>query len=219
VLAQHRGTDTDAAFVPDGTLIVTGASNGDVRVWDAATGAPRARFECDDRVNALAVSPDGTVVAATTTITARGWELATSIPEIAIDGGHDYLEAVAFALSGALLGIASTDKTASVWDVTTGVPVAILPGHGSSVTAIAFSPVSPPGQVEVATGSLDGIARIWDAATGRPGITLSGHSSWIHALAYAPSGAMIATGSGDNTARTWDAATGAARATLRGHSG
>ena len=62
-----------------------------MRVWDAATGAPRARFECDDRVNALAVSPDGAVVATTTTITARAWELATGIPEIAIDGGHDHL--------------------------------------------------------------------------------------------------------------------------------
>ena len=114
------------------------------------------------------MSPDGAVVAATTTITARAWELATGIPDIAIDGSHNHLEAVAFDPSGALLGIASTDKTATVWDVTTGVPIAILAGHGSSVTAIAFSPVSPPGQVQVATGSLDGIARTWDAATGRP---------------------------------------------------
>jgi WD40 repeat protein len=97
---------------------------------------------------------------------------------------------ITFDPSGALLGIASTDKTATVWDVTTGVPVATLAGHGSSVTAIAFSPVSPPGQVEVATGSLDGIARTWDAATGRPGVTLSGHTSWVHALA---SGAHLAT--------------------------
>ncbi len=100
VLAEHRETDTDAAFVPDGTLIVTGARNGDVRVWDAVTGAPRARFECDDRINGLAVSPDGAVVAVTTTIRARAWELATGIPDLAIDGGHDYLNAVAFGPPG-----------------------------------------------------------------------------------------------------------------------
>jgi WD40 repeat protein len=169
VLAEHGGTDADAAFVPDGTMIVTGSSDREVRVWDAATGASRARFECNDRVNALAVSPDGTVVAATTTITARTWEIATAIPGVTISGGHDYLNAVAFDPSGALLGIASTDKTATVWDVTTGVPVATLAGHGSSVTAVAFSPASPSGQVEAATGSLDGIARTWDAVTGRPG--------------------------------------------------
>jgi WD40 repeat protein len=88
VLAEHRGTDADAAFVPDGTLIVTGSSDGEVRVWDAATGASRACFECNDRVNALAVSPDGMVVAATTTITARTWEIATGIPGVTISGGH-----------------------------------------------------------------------------------------------------------------------------------
>ena len=216
MLAEHRGTVADAAFVPDGTLIVTGSSDRDLRVWDAATGTPRARFEFDDGVNALAVSPDGAVVAATTTITARRWEIATGLPAVTIGGGHDYLNAVAFDPSGALLGIASTDKTATVWDVTTGVPVATLTGHGSSVTAVAFSPASPSGQVEAATGSLDGTARTWDPATGRPGVALAGHESWINALAYAPSGAVIATGSGDRTARTWDAATGAARATLRG---
>ena len=164
VLAEHRGTDTDAAFVPDGTLVVTGGRNGDVRVWDAATGEPRARFECNDGVKALAVSPDGAMVAATTTITARGWEMATGIPDLTIDGGYQHLSAIAFDPSGALLGIASTDKTATIWDVAAGVPVATLAGHGSSVTAIAFSPASPSGQVEVATGSLDSIARTWDAA-------------------------------------------------------
>ena len=157
MLAEHGGTDADAAFVPDGTMIVTGSSDREVRVWDAATGASRARFECNDRVNALAVSPDGTVVAATTTITARTWEIATGIPGLTISGGHDYLNAVAFDPSGALLGIASTDKTATVWDVMTGVPVATLAGHGSSVTAVAFPP--PPRQP---------VSRRHDGALGRP---------------------------------------------------
>jgi len=131
-LASHRETDTDALFVPDGTLIVTGGRNGDVRVWDAATGEPRARFECNDGVEALAVSPDGAMVAATTTITARGWEMATGIPDLAIDGGCQHLRAVAFDPSGTRLGIASTDKTATIWDVAAGIPVATLAGHGSS---------------------------------------------------------------------------------------
>jgi WD40 repeat protein len=181
---------------------VTGSSDRDVRVWDAATGVPRAPFEGDSAVNALAVSPDGAVVAATTTITARTWEIATGSPGVTISGRHEYLNAVAFDSSGALLGIASTDNTATIWDAATGVPVTTLAGHGSSVTAVAFSPASPYGRAEVATGSLDGTARTWDTATGRPRVTLAGHSSWVNALAYAPSGTMIGTGSGDGTART-----------------
>ena len=64
------------------------------------------------QVNALAVSPDGALVAGATTITVQTWEPAAGEPGHTVSGGHDHLTAVAFASSGALLGIASTDKTA-----------------------------------------------------------------------------------------------------------
>jgi hypothetical protein len=152
VLAGHRGTVADAAFTPGGTRVVTGSSDRDVRVWDAASRAPRSPFEGDSGVNALAVSPDGALVAATTTITARTWEIEVSVPGITVKGGYDYLTAVAFDRSGTLLGIASTDKTATIWDVATGVPLTTLTGHGSSVTAVAFSPAASRGPAEAATG-------------------------------------------------------------------
>jgi WD40 repeat protein len=174
---------------------VTGSSDRDVRVWDAATGAPRARLEGDSGVNALAVSPDGGLVAATTSITARTWEIATGSPAVTVKAGYESLTAVAFDHSGTLLGIASTDKTASIWDVATGVPVTTLAGHGSSVTAVAFCPAPGRGPAEAATGSLDGITRIWDALTGRVRVALAGHESRVNAVAYTPSGAVIATGS------------------------
>jgi WD40 repeat protein len=91
-------------------------------------------------VNALAVSPDGTVVAATTTITARTWEIATGIPGVTISGGHDYINAVAFDPSGALLATASDDRTARVWDPLSGAHVRTLSGHDSWVYGVEFSP-------------------------------------------------------------------------------
>ena len=154
---------------------MTGSSDRHVRVRDAATGACRAAFEGDSGVNALAVSPDGALVAATTAITARTWDVADGAPGATIRGGNDSLTAVAFAPSGALLGLASTGKTATIWDVATGVPVSALKGHASSVRAVAFS---PDGTV-VATASLDGTARTWEPATGLPRLTLAGHSSWM----------------------------------------
>ncbi len=105
------------------------------------------------------------------------------MPNLTVKGGYDYLTAVAFDRSGALLGIASTDTTATIWDVATGVPVTTLAGHGSSVTAVAFSPAASPGRAEAATGSLDGTARIWDAVTGRPRVVLAGHESRVNAVA------------------------------------
>jgi WD40 repeat protein len=53
------------AFSPDGSLIVGGGSNGDVAIWDAATGSLIAVYEepHTDTVNTVAFSPDGTVFA------------------------------------------------------------------------------------------------------------------------------------------------------------
>ncbi len=122
----------------------------------------------------MAVPPDGALVAAATTITVQTWEPAAGEAGYTVSGGHDHLTAVAFASSGALLGIASTDKTAIIWDVATGVPVRALTGHESSVTAVAFPVEASSG--EVATSSLDSTVRIWDAATGQLRRTLAGHS-------------------------------------------
>jgi WD40 repeat protein len=136
-------------------------------------------------VNALAVSPDGTVVAATTTITARTWEIATGIPGVTISGGHDYLDAVAFDPSGALLGIART------WDAATGAARATLRGHAGQVKAVSFA---PDGSL-LATASDDRTARVWDPLSGAHVRTLSGHDSWVYGVAFSPRGDLIATAS------------------------
>jgi WD40 repeat protein len=155
-LTGHHGVVAGAAFAGDGTLVVTGSSDRDVRVWDAATGAPRPPFHSVSAVTALAVSPDGAVVATTTTITARTWEIATGRPGVTISGGNDYLNAVAlvghsswinalaYAPSGAMIATGSGDGTARTWDAATGAERATLRGHTSQVKAVSFSPSGTP---------------------------------------------------------------------------
>ena len=83
----------------------------------------RAPFEGRDEVNALAVSPDGTLVAATTTITVQTWETATGEPGRTVERTPRSPDRGSRSRpSGTLLGIASTDKTATIWAVATGVP-------------------------------------------------------------------------------------------------
>ena len=103
-LTGNYGSVHDVAFIPGTSLVLTASRDPDVRAWDAASGARRALLKSGSAVNALAVSPDGTLVAATTTITARTWQTATGEPGHTVSGGHDHLTAVAFAPSGALLG-------------------------------------------------------------------------------------------------------------------
>ncbi len=54
-----------AAFSPDGSIIVGGGSQGDVAIWDAATGAVLVAYEMPhtDSVSEVVFNPDGTTFA------------------------------------------------------------------------------------------------------------------------------------------------------------
>ena len=196
-------------------------SDRGVRVWDAATGAPRARFEGDSGVNALAVSPDGALVGGDdhdhgSDLGDRGRAARASRSKAAtITSPPSPL-----TCSGTLLGIASTDKTATIWDVATGVPVTTLAGHGSSVTAVAFSPGRRPrpgrGRDRVAGRNRPDLGRAHRASPCRPWPGTNRGSTRSPTRRPEP---LSPPGPADHTARTWDTVTGSAQTTLRGHTG
>jgi WD40 repeat protein len=78
-------------------------------------------------VEAVAFSPDGSLLATTSAdATARVWNAASG-KHLRTLTGHDYtVQAVAFSPSGVLLATASSDATARLWDVATGAHLATL---------------------------------------------------------------------------------------------
>lgn len=57
-LVGHRGWVQDVTHSPDGTIIATGGWDGDVRLWDAATGTQTAHFTGDVGVHRLRFHPN-----------------------------------------------------------------------------------------------------------------------------------------------------------------
>jgi WD40 repeat protein len=78
LIRGHTGTVADAAFSPDGAVIVTGSYDGTARTWEVATGRPLVTFAGHgSAVYAVAFSPDGTlVVSGSLDETARIWDAA-----------------------------------------------------------------------------------------------------------------------------------------------
>jgi WD40 repeat protein len=65
LLGKHAGTVWSVAFTPDGQTLMTGSTDGTVKLWDVATGRERAAFAWDiGRVHVVAFAPDGLRAAA-----------------------------------------------------------------------------------------------------------------------------------------------------------
>src|SRR5262249_9351552 len=123
--------------------------------------APHLRYtrEFSKRVNAVAVSPDGTrAIAGSADGTAQLWELASGRPIApALQHGGSVL-AVAFSPDGTLAVTASADSRARLWKSDTGQEVSRALDQGGPIECVDFS---PDGR-HLATAGINRCARLWD---------------------------------------------------------
>ena len=157
------------AVAPDGSWLVTGSSDGMVRILDAATGQVRIAFAGHRKaVNAVALAPDGSWIATSGwDKKMRIWDPATGKEQAGI--ACNDTSPVAIAPDGSWLAV-GTGLRVRIWDTATKTERARSDvGYAGWVTAMA---VSPDGSW-LATGSKDRGVLIWDAATGMKRLGLS----------------------------------------------
>jgi WD40 repeat protein len=215
-----QGSSNMAAFSADGRWVVTASSDwnthvGEVRVWDAQTGAaftPPIRHEGE--FQAATFSPDGRrVVTASGTPTkpggeARVWDARTGKPLTPPMRPGDVVFWAEFSADGQRVLTASGEaldnlRRAEIWDARTGKPLALLKHEGQIQVAL----FSRDGR-QVVTGGADKTARVWDAQTGKPLTPPLKHTAAVSAAAFSADGQRVVTGCDDGTARIWDIATG-----------
>ena len=156
-------------------------------------------------VNALAFSPDGTLLAsASDDTTVRLWNPADGSEVVTLEGHDAPVLALAFNPDGTQIASASSDGMILLWDVASEESSA-LQESGPAVAALAFI---PDGTLLASAGgddiSQDYAINMWDLAAGESLVQLAGHTDVVGSVAF--SGNALVSVSEDKTVRFWGVA-------------
>jgi cytochrome c len=147
-------------FVPDGTQLVAGTSDGSVQSWRVADGTQLMLLKAHDfGVTALDVAPDGrTGVSASIDETVQLWDLERGEPLETLFGHEGPVLAVALSPDGELVASGGADGTVRVWRRGDGDRLHVYARHAGPVWSVAFH---PDGKT-LLSGGADGLVLTYD---------------------------------------------------------
>ena len=164
-------------------------------------------FDGFNGMNAVAISPDGGMLAAGEPGEDPRivlWNLKTNEQVKELTGHRNSIILLRFNHDGSKLVSGSVDSTAIIWDVFEGTIEHILQGKRGRIWPAVYSPDG----YTVATGNDDGSITLWNAMTGIDVDLFHPHSEAIRFLEYSSDGTRLIAASTDGTASIIDAVNG-----------
>jgi WD40 repeat protein len=218
VFAETFGSVVGIAYSPNGKLLATGGTSGEVKIWNADTYQEIVCCHGHQHwVMCLCFSPDGNYIAsASDDYLVKLWDVATGYCVHTYIGHTDSVNVIVFSPCGNIIASGAQDSTVRLWQTAEPQKVCILLGHARRrVWSVAFS---PDGKT-LASGGEDCTIRMWEVATGDALAVWAGHNHWVRSVSFSPNGQLLASSSFDRTIKLWDVDSHTCLQTWQGHQG
>lgn len=215
VLRGHEDWIYCLDFTHDGQLLASGGADGNLILWDMATGQKKHVIKVNEAgVESVAFSNDGEFFA---TGGADGevkiWSLE-ELKEVRSFGGAAYgISRVMFSANKKYLAT-HAGTALRLWDLETLRKIHTRSKHESNVKSICLSPDG----VLIALGGTEGTIELWDLVQDKERDSLMGslRAGAVVDLAFSPDGLSLASSSGNKSIYIWDLASGRPTASIRG---
>ena len=179
----HSDSVTSALFIPNRNSVASASLDGSIKIWESETGREIKTLKepkiwkkvsptkgrahepnIPDKLNALAVSPDGKYLVSGGIfghITIREVSTGNKIKTLKSIWKNQPINSIAFSADGNRMVTGTEGGSLQVWDFHNRRRIKSLKGHYSGVTSVAMG---PSGRL-IVSGSNDGSLILWDAAT------------------------------------------------------
>jgi WD40 repeat protein len=191
------------AFAPDGKTLYSAGGGSDVSVFDVPSSKERPHFLFGSTILALAVAPNGRIVAAAADDLVMLFDAKTGERRGLYHEPTGAIHALAFFPDGKKLVWGSERGTVTVADTATGKERSSFKADEACVEALAISP-----DAKTLAVACDKTITLWQGNPRTRHATLKGHDGHIMSIAFSPDGNRLASaGFHDGSVRIWDVET------------
>lgn len=216
-LTGHTDEVLCCAFSGDGARVVSGSKDGELKLWEVATGVETLSWQGHDwYANACSFAPDGTgIVSCGRDFCVKLWDAETAAELARYSHRTQEVSDCVYSPEGSRIvsgGGGQGRGELRLWDLVEQ-KVHVLAGCEDKVGSCCFS---PDGSLILARSWR--VLHLWSAATKAILATMTGHTDYVRDCAFSPDGTRILSASWDRTLKVWDVATNKVLMTLVGHS-